>query len=63
MKEISHLSILKVTQLHNRYETFTDNLLKTYGTNKILILNGNLQFIDIINQFKLIYFIIKHEKE
>ena len=44
-----------LTQLHEHYERYTDELATTYGTNKIIILNGNLQSIDLVG--RLMFFI------
>ena len=44
-----------LTQLHEHYERYTEELATTYGTNKIIILNGNLQSIDLVG--KLMFFI------
>ena len=44
-----------LTQLHEHYERYTDELATTYGTNKIIILNGNLQSIDLV--MKLMFFV------
>ena len=44
-----------LTQLHEHYERYTEELATTYGTNKIIILNGNLQSIDLV--MKLMFFV------
>ena len=44
-----------LTQLHEHYERYTDELATTYGTNKIIILNGNLQSIDLV--MRLMFFV------
>jgi deoxyadenosine/deoxycytidine kinase len=50
-----NITIEYLTQLHEHYERYTDELATTYGTNKIIILNGNLQSIDLVG--KLMFFI------
>jgi deoxyadenosine/deoxycytidine kinase len=44
------ITIEYLTQLHEHYESYTDELATTYGTNKIIILNGNLQSIDLVGR-------------
>ena len=49
------ITIEYLTQLHEHYESYVDELATTYGTNKIISLNGNLQSIDLVG--RLMFFI------
>ena len=50
-----NITLEYLTQLHEHYERYTEELATTFGTNKIIILNGNLQSIDLVG--KLMFFI------